>query len=293
MLKGSCICSKTSLFKPVIRYRNETVFRAYEGTVIGKCIKCGILKTFPSRKNRTFDPVCTKADQYAQRENEFRKLFAPVADAVGQFAPGKRVLDVGCSSGILLSMLRDRGFSCRGLEPNRKACAAARIKLGSAVVCITLPQILKKNRRTFDCVVYNHVLEHIPDVRTELRLIKRILAPGGILIIGVPNTAHAIFAVRGKYWESLLPNEHVWHFSGGYVRRLLESEGFETLHTEYTDDARREYPFFKRVYFLALHFVNLLLGTGEAVLVVSRYNGVTARYNSQYGKSKKNKRNEK
>ena len=76
-MRSSCICKKTSSFKPYIAYKNETVFKAYEGTIIGQCESCGILRTFPSQKNKLFNPLITKAEDYQKRKKNLKHYLPP------------------------------------------------------------------------------------------------------------------------------------------------------------------------------------------------------------------------
>ncbi|MBI4973672.1 class I SAM-dependent methyltransferase [Candidatus Roizmanbacteria bacterium] len=252
-------------------YKNETVFNDYEGTVIGRCENCGILKTFPSRKNKLFNPVTTKVEEYERRKKEFEKLFARLTASVEQRVVRKgSVLDVGCSSGILLSLLKRKGFDVWGLEPNKQAFLYAKKILKNNISNDTLSSYLKKQKMKFDCIIYNHVLEHIEDVNAELSLIKRALKKNGVLIIGVPNTHNMIFKIRRKFWESLLPNEHIWHFNTKYLVEYLQKQGFEIVKIGFEDDARRTYPLLKRVYFTLLSLLNRIMGTGEAVLIIAQ-----------------------
>lgn len=270
-MRSLCICKKISSFKPSIVYKNETVFQAYEGTIIGQCENCGILKTFPSKKNKLFNPVITKVEEYEARKKEFETLFAPLTEAVENKVKKRGlVLDVGCSSGILLSLLKRKGFDVYGLEPNKQAYAYARKILKDSVFNDILPTFLKKKGIKFDCIIYNHVFEHIENINEEFLQIKKALKINGVLIIGVPNTDNVIFKIRRKFWESLLPNEHVWHFNTKYLKKYLTKQGFEILKVSFEDDARKSYPFLKRIYFTLLSILNKIMGTGEAVLMVAK-----------------------
>ncbi len=270
MIQSSCICSQQPVqFDEVIVYKNETVFEQFEGTVIAKCRTCGVLKTFPAKQNTTYNPVQSRAELYEDHSEKFRTLFKPLADTVCKFKNRGKVLDVGCSSGILLEVLRERGFGVYGVEPHTTAYNAARKKFGNHITYGTVTTLLKQNSTQFDVVIYNHVLEHIPDPVTELSNAKKLLHPKGILVIGVPNTENVIFMLRRKYWEPLMPNEHVWHFGTSYLKSLLAAQGFAIKKTTFEDDPRRDYPILKRIYFGSLSLINRFMRTGEAMLMVA------------------------
>ncbi len=269
MITSSCLCRKNSSFIPYIIYKDETVFEDYEGTVIGKCSTCGLLKTIPPLHSKKFNPTITKFKEYESLREEFELLFQPIVKAVKKHFPQNgSILDVGCSSGILLSLLEKEGCGVTGLEPNKDAFKIAHQKLGDNIIHGTINDI--PEGETYDCIIYNHVLEHIENISQEFLAIKKRLNKNGLLIIGVPNRDNAIFKIRGKYWEYLLPNEHVWHFSTHYLSDFLDREGFKVLTTQFFNDKRRDYLMIKRIYFSFLSLLNIIFRTGEAVLIISQ-----------------------
>lgn len=268
MISHICICSPLSptRFTPIIRYINERVFTTAEGTIIAHCISCGVLRTFPSKTNH-FEPKTSKVEMYEQNRDSFAAIFEPIITRINKYSPGKSILDVGCSTGILMSELAKQGFDVAGIEPNRSAFMQAQKRFGNKVHYGTLTDYQHKQK--FDAIIYNHVLEHIPDVLAELNQAASLLNTKGILIIGVPNTHNIIFTLRQKYWESLLPIEHIWHFSAAYLTRLLSRHGFEIIDTSFSDHTRADYPWKKRLYFSVLSGINKLFLTGESVLIVA------------------------
>jgi 2-polyprenyl-3-methyl-5-hydroxy-6-metoxy-1,4-benzoquinol methylase len=94
---------------------------------------------------------------------------------------GSRVLDFGCGSGGMLSVLQSRGYKAEGLEYNPAAVRVARN--AGLTVCDSfgmLPEL------SFDVITSNHVLEHIENPTETLRALRRLLRPGGILLLKLP-----------------------------------------------------------------------------------------------------------
>ncbi|OGK40723.1 hypothetical protein A3A74_03850 [Candidatus Roizmanbacteria bacterium RIFCSPLOWO2_01_FULL_35_13] len=267
---SSCICDngKKSYFRKFISYKNETVFKEFEGIVIGKCENCGILKTFPPESGVKFNPKQSRAEFYDNSQEKFIGLFKPIVNLIKKHKKSGTILDVGCSSGILLTLLKKEEFNIKGIEPNKKAFSIAKNKLGKDIFSGTLQDFLGRNKKKFDCIIYNHVLEHIEDPVEEINLAKKILKRGGILILGVPNTSNIIFYLRQKYWEPLMPNEHIWHFNTKYLISLFKRLDLKVIEKYFSDDGRQDYPLMKKSYFRTLSFVNKFFGTGEAVLLV-------------------------
>lgn len=270
MKHSVCVCGTNRFFKKFIQYKNETVFVQYEGIIIGKCTTCGLLKTFPSRRSRRFDPAQSRGDMYESNKKFFRSLFQPIVKTISKNINGKKVLDVGCSSGILMEVLKEKGYDVFGIEPNKDACELAKKKFHETVFFGTTKDFLRKKEKLFDAIIYNHVLEHIEDVTEELNRAKQLLKFNGIFVVGIPNTRNVIFSIRKKYWEPLMPNEHIWHFNDTYMKELLMKKGFKIVTVSYEDDKRKDYPIIKKTYFRLLSVINKISRTGEAVLITSR-----------------------
>lgn len=138
---------------------------------------------------------------------------------------GGRVLDVGCGRGTLLSELADRGFEVHGTEVSRAAVEGAdprtEIRIASNLGEADYPE------NFFDLVILWHVLEHLPDPRETLREIRRILRPGGEVVVAVPNFSSWQARWAGPAWFHLDPPRHVYHFPLAALRMLLTDCGFE------------------------------------------------------------------
>lgn len=271
MFKSYCLCKTKSIFKPVIKYKNETVFKQFNGVVIGRCQNCGLLKTVVQPENK-FNPETTHAIFYEEQHFLFLSLFQPIVDQIKALKPRGSILDVGCSSGILLEMLVRAGFNIRGIEPNEQAYQIAAKKFPGKIFYGYFGSFIKNNNKKFDVIIYNHVFEHIEKLNTEINLAKTVLKQQGLLVIGVPNTNNIIFWLRQKYWEYLVPLEHVWHFSNQYLVKWLKKNNFQTVKITFSDDPRADYPLFKKIYFRLLSLINKLFATGELMLIISKKN---------------------
>jgi len=269
-IKENCICKKNSKskFKLLIKYENETVFAEYEGISIYKCINCGVLKTI-SDKNPKIKQK-SRSWYYEKNKKKFIEIFKPIIEIIKKYKKNGQVLDVGCSSGILLELLEKRGFDAYGLEPNKQAYAIAKSKFKNKIFNCKLNEFIASNGLKFDIVIYNHGLEHIQDPIFELELIKKVLKNNGIFVLGLPNTSNIIFILRNKYWESLMPNEHIWHFSKKQVIQLLNKKEYLVKSITFSNDKRQDYTLIKRAYFNFLSQINKLFNTGESMLILSK-----------------------
>lgn len=271
MFYSSCICQKKSFFKEIIKFDKEKVFKDYEGITIGQCQNCNVLKTFYQKKILK-DKHASRPNIILEKKEIFYPIYCEIIKRIKKYQSKGSVLDVGCSAGVLLTFLRKEGFSISGIEPNYKAYLMAKKIHNQKIHHGTLSTFYRKNKKKYDVIIYNHVLEHISDIEKEFNLIKKAIKKQGIFVLGTPNYDNFIFHLRKKFWESLMPKEHIWHFSKRNLIFLLKKNDFSILEISFSDDKRNDYPFFKKIYFRLLSFINQLFGTGEAILIIAKKN---------------------
>ncbi len=139
--------------------------------------------------------------------------------------PG-RVLDVGCGPGWFLDRMRGRGWETRGTERSAAAARRARDALGLDVRAQDLDDLIAEGAR-YDAVVLWHVAEHLHDPATTLRNIARLLRPGGVAMIAVPNFGSPEAKIGQAGWFHLDVPRHLFHFTPATLRHLLADAGLE------------------------------------------------------------------
>jgi SAM-dependent methyltransferase len=98
---------------------------------------------------------------------------------------GERVLDLGCGAGAFLTALRDAGAEPVGVEIADAAAERARAT-GVEVRLLERDGTLPFGHGEFDLVWCSEVLEHVPDALALLQETRRVLKPGGRLLLTVP-----------------------------------------------------------------------------------------------------------
>jgi O-antigen biosynthesis protein len=154
----------------------------------------------------------------------------------------KRVLDVGCSTGYLAKALGELGNVVSGIEYDQASADKARPFLAELVVGdLEAPDVFDAFAdASFDVVVFGDVLEHLRDPLPVLRRARRLLAPGGSVVISVPNVAHgdvrlSLLAGRFDYRDTgLLDETHVRFFTRTNLDRFLRDAGFTALDVRTT-----------------------------------------------------------
>lgn len=139
-------------------------------------------------------------------------------------ANNKSILDIGSGTGSFLEILNRRGWNGIGVEPNAKARKLAFEKKVEAKA--TIQEITTTK---FDVITMWHVLEHVEDLENQFLEIKRLLKPGGILIVAVPNYKSYDALYYQQFWAAYDVPRHIWHFSKTSIKKIAQKFDFNLI----------------------------------------------------------------
>lgn len=140
-----------------------------------------------------------------------------------------RILDIGCATGEFLAGIQKQGnWETYGVEPDAYAAGIAKQQPGLQIFIGFLRDAGFKNE-IFDVVTLWDVLEHVPDPLGELIEIHRVLKPGGLLVIRIPNSTSTDARWWGKYWAGLDYPRHLYLFSNLTLNQLLQKANLHTI----------------------------------------------------------------
>ncbi len=202
---------------------------------IWRCERCGLARTCPEpppERAADYYPSAYYGTSAARRfpgtvEALQRFLYARRARAGERLAgaPG-RVLDVGCGRGFLLEAFRRRGWTVQGTELDERSATYAREVLGLPVETLPVASWPWPDGH-FDAVAVWHVLEHLSSPADLLERARRLLRPGGVLLVGVPNFASPEARLaRGAWFHADVPR-HLAHFTPEWLDRALDASGLD------------------------------------------------------------------
>lgn len=159
--------------------------------------------------------------------------------------PGTRVIDVGCGAGRHSYEAYRRGadviafdqnagelaevdtmFAAMAAEGEAPASAKAQVVAGDALA-------LPYPDASFDCVIASEILEHVPDDRTAIAELTRVLRPGGTLAVTVPRwlPERICWALSDEYHAN--EGGHIRIYRAAELRAKLAATGLRHTHSHH------------------------------------------------------------
>lgn len=192
-----------------------------------RCRSCGFQYINPRLAGAIIFGAYTEGEdpayvsQIEARERTFARALREIDRAAG--APG-RLLDIGTAAGAFVAAARARGWDAEGCEPN-----AWLARWGSSRYGITIrPGSVFDQpyaEGTFDVITLWDVIEHTLNPREMVEHCRRLLKPGGLLVVNYPDIGSWIARLLGRRWL-FLTSVHLYYFDRGTITRLLETTGF-------------------------------------------------------------------
>ncbi|MBE20654.1 MAG: hypothetical protein CL481_00450 [Acidobacteria bacterium] len=197
-----------------------------------RCQRCGLQYVSPRlRLESILEGYSSAVDedfvsQVGARERTFERCLDLVEAHAG---PRGRILDVGTAGGSFLHVAQHRGWQVAGCEPSRWLCTWAQEHYGLRISPGTVFDMKEDENGSFDVVTLWDVLEHVPDPKGLLVECRRLLKPGGLLVVNYPDIGSWIARVMGRKWVFLL-SVHLYYFTSATIQRLLHQAGFGLIH---------------------------------------------------------------
>jgi SAM-dependent methyltransferase len=164
----------------------------------------------------------------------------PAMLALAGDVTGRRILDAGCGSGPLLAELRERGALVSGFDLSAGMVELARRRLGddTDLRIAALGGPLPYGDGAFDDVISSLVLHYLEDWGPALAELRRVLVPGGRLLVSVdhPFAIHAIHRAEGRrtgYFETYNWTE-VWDHTGEPVEMSFWNRPLHAMTDAFT-----------------------------------------------------------
>ncbi|MEQ9000866.1 MAG: class I SAM-dependent methyltransferase [Coleofasciculus sp. B1-GNL1-01] len=144
------------------------------------------------------------------------------------------ICEIGCGNGKLLEKLREWGHTVYGVEPDPQARFIAVEERGLQVFAGTAESLPPEiSLRHYELVIIKHALEHTVDPVKAVSNAIKLLAPGGKLVIEVPNNSALEFKFWGIAWFHLDVPRHLNFFTKYSLHKLCEQLELKLCATEF------------------------------------------------------------
>ena len=206
-----------------------------------RCLNCHYEKSYlavsindKAASSNIDEPARAAVLEALRREN-----FAQILRAISFYKPnGGKLLDVGTAHGWFLELVGPQ-FDALGIEPDR-TIAKETLARGGNVRIGYFPEAITPTEM-FDVIIFNDVIEHIPNIKQVIADCKTHLNQNGLLVINLPSSTGIFYRLGAllcrlgrpgffnQMWQKDLPSPHLHYFNSANLVQLLRNTGFNVL----------------------------------------------------------------
>lgn len=210
-----------------------------------KCCSCGFLFVNPQLDESRVIKSYSSDESHlkwvdvllspAQIEYDTKVRFGAAVKKLEKLYPKKKrgkILDVGCSIGLFLDLMRKKGWQPRGMEINPKAVKHAREHYKLEVDEKLLHEVDYK-KKDYQIISMWGVLEHLTAPDVVLGQVHPLLSDDGTLVILVPNGHSLATRIMHDVSPTFGGRNHLSYFTPKTIAKLLDRCGFKVTH-QYT-----------------------------------------------------------
>jgi SAM-dependent methyltransferase len=161
-------------------------------------------------------------DEVVHRRNARRHL-----RRLHGFGPPGTLVEIGSAAGFLLDEARQAGWEVRGVEISKAMTEEAKQRFGlhlvDSIFQIDLPE------SSVDVVLANQVVEHLIDPLETLNAARKLLRPGGLLVVETWDKGSLLARVMRSKWQQITPPSVVWLWDRSQLEALIGRAGFHQV----------------------------------------------------------------
>lgn len=260
---------------------------------IAECKNCGFAWSFFDYNSLNFELLYKDVQNELyesaidEKSRSCKYLFDKIFKCLPDFSKLKKVLEIGCFTGVFLKLLKSEGFITYGIEPSEWAFKYAVSNYNLNVINGFLEPSLaildKIQAADFDIVAAFDVFEHIRNPEILFKTADKMLNINGFLIFSLPNYQSFQRKICGKYFNLFLL-EHLWYFTPTTITEFAKKNNYQiekiydmiSYHSIYSILFRlSQYPLFKAAGVLKVNFLKKIffkIKRGDMIVVLKKNN---------------------
>lgn len=209
--------------------------------LIACCLGCGLVSLNSEKNEKEILKTYEKENYFDQKVNSgltylsyraekpvYLRYFKKKVDEIERVYSRGKILDVGCGLGFFLEAAREKGWEVEGVEVSKHAVSYILRNLKIRVFQGTLEsQHLPGN--SFDVVTLFQLVEHLVNPLQTLSEVKRLLKPGGLVVLTTPNQGSIVAKLLGRRWFQYKYQGHLYFFDQKTLKILLKKADFRDI----------------------------------------------------------------
>jgi 2-polyprenyl-3-methyl-5-hydroxy-6-metoxy-1,4-benzoquinol methylase len=216
---------------PICASSNGRWVAEAHGLRVARCVECGHGYVWPVPTPDFLDAIYRDAayykggydsigfTDYRSLEPARRRMFTRHLSRIESVTQVGRILDIGCATGDFLAVARERGWAVFGADPS---AARADVEEKGIQLVGTTVQDADIAPGSLDAITFWDVLEHVTDPVADLSRAGKLLKPGGVIALTVPDSANFLARTSGRRWFGYkTAGEHLQFFTGESLSRAF------------------------------------------------------------------------
>ena len=207
-----------------------------------KCVSCGLQQLYPLPTiyeeqeyydQNIHDSITTPQYNIEQIFNKFlfqNKYRVEYLKRLVEINHATKILDFASGYGFLMQLLINENYSVEGLEISSDRLNIAHKRLPNATIYtnnLLLEDVPEQLVEKYNVITMFHVLEHIIEPELLLSKIRKMLLPGGKLVIEVPNVNNIMMDISPEFNDFFYIRDHVSYYTPEILTELLKKTGFK------------------------------------------------------------------
>ena len=134
------------------------------------------------------------------------------------------ILEIGCATGLFLKFMKEKGYNPVGVEICGDSAEYGIKNHGVNILNCRLEEAVFD--RQFDFIHFSHLIEHLNDPFSFLKIVYGLLKPGGYAVVTTPNSSGIFADIFYEDWRCIV-DDHLFLFNKSNLKRCVNDAGFD------------------------------------------------------------------